>query len=227
MKIADNIENEFNAFSSNYTDDMVNSVPHYLDLINAFTKDLPRSYKPKRILDLGCGNGNVSSTVMARFPDAQYVLLDASQDMLDLCRKQFESYDIELVKSYFQDYTFMKESFDMINAGFSIHHCSAEKKKDLFKKIYGSLRKGGVFGYSDLMVDKKQPYHKVLLKEWYAFVRNNYEDDSHWEWLMEHYDEFDQPDGHEQQVVWLKNAGFKTIKPIFKENCWVHFRCIK
>jgi ubiquinone/menaquinone biosynthesis C-methylase UbiE len=227
MRIADNIENEFNAFSSNYTNDMINSVPHYLDLIDAFVKDLPKSFDPDRILDLGCGNGNVSAKVMNMYPKSHLVLLDASQDMLDLCERQFRNFTIELVKSYFQDYSFQMESYDMINAGFSIHHCSAEEKKDLFKKIYGSLQKGGVFGYSDLMVDKKRPYHKILLKEWHAFVRNNYEDDSHWEWLMEHYDEFDHPNDHEEQIGWLNRSGFKDIQYIFREDCWVHIRCIK
>lgn len=227
MRIADNIENEFNAFSINYTNDMIKSVPHYLDLIAAFSKELPKSFNPNRILDLGCGNGNVSAQVISCFPKAHYVLLDASQDMLDLCQSQFEDYDIKLVKSYFKDYSFNKESFDMINAGFSIHHCNAEEKIDLFQKIFGSLNKGGVFGYSDLMVDKEDPKHRNLLNEWHAFVNLNYKDESHWEWLMEHYDEFDKPDDHEKQILWLQQSGFKDIQYIFKKNNWVHIRCIK
>lgn len=227
MRIADNLENEFNAFSTDYTNDMIKSVPYYLDLIDAFTKDLPKSFNPKRILDMGCGNGNVSAKILSCFPKAKYVLLDASQDMLHLCQKQFRKNDIELVKSYFKDYSFKKDSFDMINAGLSIHHCNAEEKMVLFQKIYDSLSIGGVFGYSDLMIDKKDPKHKILLKEWYEFVSQNYEDDSHWEWIMEHYDEFDKPNNHKDQIIWLERSGFRDIQYIFKKDYWVHIRCVK
>ena len=227
MKIGDNIENEFNAFSSNYTNDMIKCVPHYLELISSFSKDLPENFNPSLILDLGCGNGNVTSSLLELYPRSTYVLLDASQQMLDLCKHQFKSFDVEYIKTYFQDYKFEDDHFDMINAGFSIHHCDPDEKKTLFKSIYSSLKKGGVFGYSDLMINKDNPYHLTLLKEWKAFVNKNYSDGEMWNWLMEHYDEFDQPNDHQIQIKWLEQTGFKNNHYITKEDHWVHIRSIK
>ncbi len=44
--------------------------------------------KPERCIDLGCGPGNSTELVAARFPQAQVEGLDSSPDMLDKARKR-------------------------------------------------------------------------------------------------------------------------------------------
>ncbi len=74
MKIEDNIANEFDSFSKNYTNDMIGCVPHYLTLMSCFTEQLPKKFNPTNILDIGCGNGNVTSKLLSLFPDTKYTL---------------------------------------------------------------------------------------------------------------------------------------------------------
>ena len=77
--------------------------PHYLKLLSSFTEDLPEDLTPQYILDLGCGNGNVTSRLLELFPKSNFVLLDASQEMINLCRMRFEGYTVEYITSYFND----------------------------------------------------------------------------------------------------------------------------
>ena len=135
MIVKDTIADEFNEFSKNYTEDMVKCVPYYLDLLNCFTEELPKNFKPKTILDLGCGNGNVTNVLTQMFPYAEYSLVDASQDMLDCCDKRFSNYTINLVNSYFNDFSFSNNYYDLIVAGFSLHHCIKEDKKTIYKTL--------------------------------------------------------------------------------------------
>ena len=227
MRIEDNIENEFNMFAKDYTSDMVGCVPHYSKLILAFTSFLPVDFKPKRILDLGCGNGNVTCKLLQLFPDSNFIILDASQEMINLCKSRFITSKIKFVKSYFKDFKFVDDYYDMITAGFSLHHCDSEEKKSLFKTIYSSLKKGGIFSFSDLMINKNSPEHSRLLKEWGDFVNENFPDNEKWNWLMEHYNEFDKPDDFNDQIQWLKEAGFTIINLPFKKNYWIHIQAIK
>jgi ubiquinone/menaquinone biosynthesis C-methylase UbiE len=227
MKIGVTIDKEFDAFSVNYTEDMTKCVPHYQKLLSSFSKNLPKGFNPKRILDLGCGNGNVTAQLLQSFPNAQYELLDASNQMINLCRNRFKEYSINYHTTFFYDFHFSENSYDMVVAGFSLHHCSAIEKKALFKKIYTSLKPGGVFGYSDLMIDKTKAEHKVLLKKWKSFVLKNYANSEKWEWLMDHYAQFDMPDSLEKQMEWLQQAGFKEIEPIIYDAYWVHIRATK
>ena len=206
---------------------MIRCVPHYEKLMSFFTEYLPKKFTPKNILDLGCGNGNVTSRLLQLFPESNFTLLDASQEMINLCKEQFKAYNVEYVESYFKDYKFKDNHFDLITAGFSFHHCNSEEKKTLFQSINWSLKKGGIFSCSDLMINKNKPEHLVLLKKWKSFVYESFPDGEKWEWLMEHYNAFDNPDDYKDQIKWLNEAGFKDVRLPTKENCWAHIQAIK
>ncbi len=227
MTIGKNIALEFNNFSKNYTNDMIGCVPHYLQLVSSFVKHLPDNFNPKSILDLGCGNGNLTAQLVSYFPNATFTLVDASSEMIDLCRNQFSDYDFIYSNKYFKDFLFNAESYDLIVAGFSLHHCDNTEKQSIFKDINSSLIKGGIFSYSDLMINKNNPDHPMLLEQWNEFVNNNFPDGKKWTWIMEHYEAFDKPADYLVQIEWLKNAGFSDIQIPFKKDYWVYLQAVK
>ncbi|MEQ6123594.1 methyltransferase domain-containing protein [Pseudotenacibaculum sp. MALMAid0570] len=225
--MAKNIVSEFDDFSKNYTQDMVGCVPHYLELISSFAKHLPDHFNPKRILDLGCGNGNVTAQLVSRFPNAVYTLLDASSEMIELCSQRFKDYHVNYEQKFFHEFSFEENSYDLVVAGFSIHHCNEKEKQELFQKIHHSLEEGGFFLCSDLMMSKSNPNHPSLLKEWEAFVKTTFSDGQKWTWLMDHYEDFDKPTDYTKQIAWLQDVGFTSIQLPFQEECWVHFQARK
>ena len=218
---------EFNEFSKNYTDDMIRCVPKYLELLSGFTRYLPPDFQPQRILDLGCGNGNVTSLLTKKFSEAAFDLVDASEEMLELCRKQFRNYKVRYHHSYFKDFHFVQRTYDLIVAGFSLHHCSDAERQSVFKKIYQSLKHGGLFAYTDLMISKKNPDHIQLLKDWGDFVNSNFPDGDKWDWVMEHYKVYDNPTDYDIQLDWLKKAGFKKIQISFQDGYWIFLQAMK
>lgn len=227
MKTEKNIALEFNEFSKNYTNDMIGCVPHYRSLISSFVNSLPENFKPQSILDLGSGNGNVTAQLISFFPNATYTLVDASSEMINLCRNHFKEYTMIYENKYFKDFSFNKESFDLVVAGFSIHHCDEKEKRAMFGNIYNSLKKGGIFSYSDLMISKTNPDHERLLQQWKEFVNINFPDGEKWNWLMEHYQAFDKPTDYILQKDWISNAGFNTIEIGFREEYWIHLQAVK
>ena len=227
MKIGETIAIEFNDFSKNYTNDMIGCVPHYLSLISSFTKQFPDNFNPKSILDLGSGNGNVTAQLIPSFPNATFTLVDASAEMINLCRSQFKDYDFIYDNKYFKDFLFKEKSYDLIAAGFSLHHCDENEKQSIFKNINTSLKKGGIFSYSDLMISKTNPDHPMLLEQWKEFVNTNFSDEKKWIWLMEHYEFFDKPTDYLVQIEWMRNAGFTNIQILFREDYWIHLQAVK
>ncbi len=227
MEIGKNIALEFNDFSKNYTYDMIGCVPHYLQLISSFVKYLPDNFNPKAILDLGSGNGNITAQLIPFFPNATFTLIDASAEMIDICRNQFNDFDIVYANKYFKDFLFKKENYDLIVAGFSLHHCDESEKQSIFSNINNSLKKGGIFSYSVLMISKTNPEHPELLEKWKEYVNTNFSDGEKWTWLMEHYEAFDKPTDYLAQIEWMRNAGFKNIQIHFKEEYWVYLQAEK
>jgi len=227
MRKEKDIALEFNEFSKNYTNDMIRCVPCYLELISSFIKYLPEDFQPNSILDLGCGNGNITAQLIPHFPDANFTLVDASTEMIDLCRKQFMNYDVNYCNSYFNDFSFKKDHYDLIVAGFSLHHCNKKEKQSIFKNIYSSLKKGGIFSYSDLMISKTNPDHPMLIEQWGEFVNSNFPNGEKWDWIMEHYENYDKPTDYLLQMEWLKNAGFTNIRAPYRDGYWIYLQTIK
>lgn len=227
MKTGETIAIEFNEFSKNYTTDMMGCVPHYVPLLSSFTQHFPDNFEANSILDLGSGNGNVTAQLLPYFPKAKFTLVDASAEMIKLCQGQFKAYDFRYANTYFKDFLFVEEEYDLIVAGFSLHHCDENEKRTLFKHLYSSLKKGGIFSCCDLMISKTNPDHVMLLSEWKKFVNANFPDGEKWAWLMEHYEAFDKPTDYAKQVAWLKNAGFNTVHFPFKEGYWMQLQAIK
>lgn len=227
MEIGKNIASEFNEFAKDYTNDMIRCVPFYSKLISSFINYLPKKHTPKTILDLGCGNGNVTAMLAQNFPSTHYTLVDASKEMIDLCKLRFKDYNCTYANVYFKDFDFKKNHYDLIVAGFSLHHCNEEEKQLFFKKIHASLKINGIFSCSDLMISKNNPNHANLLNTWKKFVLNNYPNNEKWEWLMEHYNTFDKPTNYQTQMDWLQDIGFSKVHTPFRNEYWTHIQAIK
>lgn len=221
-KIKENISLEFDAFSQNYTEDMIIVVPHYEKLMACFDSCLPQDFHPQRILDLGCGNGNSTAEIIKQFPEAEYTLVDASAEMIGICEKRFSNFNIKLVESYFSDFLFQKEHYDLVVAGFSLHHCVAEEKQFLFQQIKSALSPKGRLAISDLFITKTDEEHPQLLHEWKDFINENDPSEEKWLWLKEHYDKFDSPHNYKSQETWLTEAGFSNVEIAWKTGFWMH-----
>lgn len=227
MRVQENLAREFDVFSNDYTRDMINCVPHYESLMHSVVNNIEADFDVHQILDLGCGNGNLTDLLLARYPNARYTLVDASPEMLKICQERFPNAALQVFKGYFDEYDFEPGKLDLVTASFSLHHVDSNEKARLFEKIYKGLRSGGMFATCDLMIHKTHSDHPDLIKEWDTFVNGNHTNDEKWKWIMEHYEAFDRPDHYDDQIAWLKNAGFADIRITWQKGFWVSLQAVK
>lgn len=213
---------EFDRLEDGYTDKIRRWVPYYDELLESLFTSLPSGFRPKTILDLGAGNGNVTFLAMQVFPDADYVLVDASAKMITHCASRFGDSDQFIYKErYFQELSFLPQTLDLIVAGLSLHHLQAEEKQALFRSVYTWLRPGGIFASTDLHVDRtKTEEHAQVLKEWERIARKQGSTTDDWEYLMDHYQKYDYPHAFEDQLQWLRNVGFTDPKIVWVQGSW-------
>jgi tRNA (cmo5U34)-methyltransferase len=214
----------FDGLTDNYTGKMNRWVPHYQKLLETTIESVPPNARIKRILDLGCGSGNVSVLAANRFPDSEIFLIDASREMLDIAISRLQDkVTFQFRHAMIQDLYLEESNFDLVTACFSLHHLSGPEKKDVFKKIRSWLKTGGFFSYSDLFIEKNNSAtHSKMIKNWEKFVLNNSSGKEDWDFLSDHYSRFDWPNSCETQQKWMKNAGFIAFKWQKFEKVWSH-----
>jgi tRNA (cmo5U34)-methyltransferase len=110
--------------------------------------------------------------------------------------------------SYF-DYGFPRGAFDAAVSVMSLHHFSHEMKTGLYKKLLGTLKKGGIYVECDYMVTEQK-----LEDEFFEARRTA---------MAEMGDppgffHIDTPCTIENQIAMLKTAGFKNVKQVWKKD---------
>ena len=104
------------------------------------------------MLDLGCGDGILGAAVMEHHPDARGVFVDFSEAMIAAARRRFG--DTASQHRFFigdyatSDWVGMVAGdapYDAIVSGFSIHHQSDERKREIYGEIFDLLSPRGVF----------------------------------------------------------------------------------
>ena len=107
--------------------------------------------RPRRILDLGCGDGALGRFLLEQNPETHVIFADFSDPMLEAARKQIgNDARATIVKADFSSKSWLEsignqEPVDVVVSGFAIHHQPDQRKKELYTEVFNLLNEGGVF----------------------------------------------------------------------------------
>jgi len=132
-----------------YDDLIKKHVPCYEDLFWAMFHYLPTGFTPIRVLELGCGTGNLTSAISKYWPQAEITAVDMVSEMLEETRHKLAPKTIQLMQSSFQDLDFPPAQFDVILSSLALHHLPDSEKWPFFQKCYTWLKPGGYFVFAD------------------------------------------------------------------------------
>ena len=107
--------------------------------------------RPRRILDIGCGDGALGRFLLGQNPEAHVIFADFSDPMLDAARKQIgNNVQTTIVTADFSSKSWVEsignqEPVDVVVSGFAIHHQPDQRKKELYAEVFHLLAEDGVF----------------------------------------------------------------------------------
>lgn len=113
---------------------------------------LPRLARsePKRVLDVGTGQGLLAALFLDAFPEAMAVGLDASEPMREVAATRMAAYGdrFQFIMGDFEAGALPSEvrgPFDVVVSSRAIHHLPSQAKQLLYAAIYAQLAPGGGF----------------------------------------------------------------------------------
>lgn len=132
-------------------------LPIYDELLAALLRCIPVT--SRRILELGCGTGELSMKLLAHCPDAELVAVDYSPRMLAVCQDKIEAAGygerVRWIEADFGNLATLNvriaphQGFDVCASSLAIHHLTDPLKLKLFKWVFQNLSPGGCFWNAD------------------------------------------------------------------------------
>ncbi len=132
-------------------------IPCYDEMLSVIAFCVPST--SRRILELGCGTGELSIKIFNRCPDAQIIALDYSPRMLQFAQEKITEAGYQTrwtgIEADFGEWANNPEKlnidgkFDACVSSLAIHHLKDEMKLKLFEQIHASLNQDGCFLNAD------------------------------------------------------------------------------
>jgi 2-polyprenyl-3-methyl-5-hydroxy-6-metoxy-1,4-benzoquinol methylase len=138
------------------------SLDLYKDKLNRFAELLPPGAK---ILDLGCGPGNIAKFMADKDQDYKITGIDFSQEMIDFAKSNVP--EAEFFVADIRQLVGLCEQYDAVIASFCIVHLLDDETMGLISKISGMLKQGGLL-YLSCMEGKEAGFETT------SFSPDNY-----------------------------------------------------
>jgi ubiquinone/menaquinone biosynthesis C-methylase UbiE len=108
---------------------------------------LPQDGKVMRVLDLGCGVGQLTTALKDRFPQAEVWGLDVGGPMVRYAhyRAVKMGTDVNFAQRLAEDTKFPDQHFDVVTSYIMFHEVTTDAAKQIVAEAHRVLRPGGVF----------------------------------------------------------------------------------
>jgi SAM-dependent methyltransferase len=175
-------------------------------------------------LDLGCGDGFLGYFIYEIYPDAHGVFLDRSPEMIAKAVSKDADHNSKFVVQDFADPDWYRsistsKKFDLIVAGYSIHHIENNQKQRLYRDIFELLNANGIFLNLE-HVSSSTPVVQEMFNELFLDGMFNYHEHIKDKKTREEIEQIYNGPEHkilnklesvEKQCKWLKNIGFTNV----------------
>ncbi len=165
---------EFNEEVAIVFDDMLNrSVPFYKESqkITEFFV-LKQLQKGGLMYDLGCSTASLLINISKHSnPHAKLIGLDNSEAMLEQARKKCEAYGADVEVKYADILKYNYEMADVFVSNYTLQFVRPLVREKLIQKISSSLKKDGVFIFSEKVISHHTKLNKDLIECYYDFKK--------------------------------------------------------
>lgn len=215
----------FDKVSSQYDEVIRRTIPPYQEIFEAVAgyAFVDRQALLK-ILELGCGTGNLSVFVASIFPNADMTLVDLSPEMLEQASGKLSGKPATLVEGGFMEVNLPDQTYDLVVSSIALHHLQDVDKPGMYRRIFDWLKPGGLLRIADEV--KTLPYEASMAKNmerWKAWSRENGATEEELAFWVDHGEKYDHYASLHEHFTWMQAAGFTEMDCYWKKVLWAVF----
>ena len=127
------------------------------------------TFRPKRILDLGCGAGLNTCAVAQAFPDAEIIAIDAGAGLLRYAAARAASLGVRNVRWVQADIERIPERFghaDLAYTAIVLHETSHQALRNVFRSCGERLAPGGLTLHIEQPPYGDRPWFEQCMRDW-------------------------------------------------------------
>lgn len=184
----------------------------------------------KELLDIGCGAGNYTLSMLGKIPDLNCTLNDLSMPMLERARQRVAAHtsgNVTIIHDDMRNLDLSENHFDIVLAAATFHHLRDDADWELvFTKIYKALKPGGSLWISDLITHFSAPVNQLFENKYRTYLEalGGVE---YGQKVFDYIAYEDTPRSLNYQLDLLKKVGFTTTEILHKNCCFAAFGAVK
>jgi tRNA (cmo5U34)-methyltransferase len=179
-----------------------------------------------RLLDIGCGAGNFTLSVLGRISPLDCTLVDLSRPMLDRAAQRVSgatSGDVTTIQSDMRTLDFPEGSFDTILAGAVLHHLRDDADWDaMFRLLFRWLRPGGMLFVADLVTFDDATIHAVMWRR-YGDYLTKLGGEEYCQKVMAYIEKEDSPRSLAYQLGLAQRVGFSEADVLHRNSVFATY----
>jgi tRNA (cmo5U34)-methyltransferase len=199
------------------------AVPRYDEMVARLLEYLPA--EARSLVELGCGTGNLSLELLAKFPRSRLNFVDASPEMIALTRSRVEQTGSPSAPSFgflvqrFEELDIPGGPVDVVTSSISLHH--VDDKASLYASVRSLLRLGGRFCFADQIRGEPESNHRLNWERWLNFCREGgHCTPEEIESLLQHAAAHDHYTTLTDHIALLSRAGFSEVDCVWRNGMW-------
>jgi len=215
MRTSDEIKRQFDIIAKEYDSGRRHFIPcyddYYVRSVSLLKNILPDI---NTVADLGAGSGLLTEQMYLLYPEAEFTLIDLSDQMLDIAGKRFDG--LSNFDYIVGDYSkCLSRKYDCICSALSIHHLENDEKQELYDHIFSSLAGGGCFITLDQFCADAPDIDNAYNDWWSNYIDNSgITEDEKAKWLERK--KLDREVSVASTLAMLRKAGFKQVECVYE-----------
>lgn len=173
------------------------------------------------LYDLGCSTASLLLNIHRKLKsDATLIGLDTSEAMLEQARKKCDAYGakIEVKNGDILEYEYSEA--DVFVSNYTLQFIRPLVREELIKKIASSLKKGGLFIFSEKVISHHSKLNKDLIECYYDFKKEQGYSEYEIMQKREALENVLVPYSEEENIKMALNNGFSHCEVVFR---WANF----